>query len=151
MEKEAITAQYSVRAEYLKILENLSSDREKMQLVSRFMNLDPKDLIGTKEFIAQLFYLGELEKQEEIANNLLKVGFRPAFFKEMLAFLDQYPDFKKISMVAYNSGVWFNECEYFHPISYYDKDKDLWMLGHQCFTCCLQLNIKKCYFLAVKI
>mgnify|MGYP000871074118 CR=1 FL=1 len=142
-----ITARYLVKAEYLKILANLSSDQEKMQLVSRFINLEPNDLVGVKEFTTQLFYLGEFGKSEE---DISKAGFRHAYFKEMLAFLDQYPSFKKIPMVAYNSGVWFNKYEYFHPISYYDKDRDLWVLGHQCFTCCLELNIKKCYFLAVK-
>ena len=66
MEKEMITARYLVKAEYLKILANLSSDQEKMQLVSRFINLEPNDLVGVKEFTTQLFYLGEFGKSEEI-------------------------------------------------------------------------------------
>jgi len=149
MEKEAITSPYLVKAEYLKILENFSSDKEKMQLVSKFMDLNSRDFVESEEFTTQLFYLGGIEKPEEVISNLLKTGFRPAFFKEMLAFLNQYPEFKKIPMVAYNSGVWFNEREFFHPISFFDKDK--WELGYQCFTCCFKLNNKRCYFLAVKI
>lgn len=149
MEKEEVTTPYLVKADYFKILEGLSSDKEKMQLVSKFMDLNSKNFVESDEFTVQLFYLDQIEKPEEVVGSLSKAGFRPAFFKEMLAFLDQYPEFKKVPMVAYNSGVWFNEREFFHPISYYDKDK--WELGRQCFTCCLKLNIKRCYFLAVKI
>jgi len=149
MEKEAIVAPYLVKADYLKILENLYSDKEKMQLVYIFMDFNVKSFIKSEEFTSQLFFLSEINEPEVITSYLLGLGFRPAYFKEMLAFLSQYPDFKKIPIVALGSGAWFNERDYFHCTSYSEKNK--WKLGYHCFTCCLKENNKKSYILAVKI
>jgi len=151
MEKEAIVAQYLVRANYLKALQELSLDRGKMKLIPLFMSTKFEEIINLEEFVVKLFWLRDFDQSDEINNYLFEKGFRPAFFKEMLAFLQQYPEFKKIPMVALHSSSWFNDREYFHPISYYDEEKGNWELGYQCFTCCLSRNNKKCWFLAVKL
>lgn len=129
--EEIVNKEFKVKADYIETLKVLYDNEPMACAIKRYMSTRFEDIYLKEEFKVRVFYLKHLAKEkfgdsgcltchhQTITNYLDNQGFRPAYFKEMLATLCFYPDLKKIPLVAFGTAaaVANDSDDYISPLS----------------------------------
>jgi len=148
--KEAFEKEYEIAPDYFRTANELSSGKENYKTASKFMSMEFDDLQEKGKFIAKPFFFSGINKREDIRKELEKQGFRSARLKEVLAFIENNPEFKKIHLVSIGSLHHFGSGESYQPIVQEDKEGKL-SIGYGCFwDDCIKEKATRNFFLGIK-
>lgn len=129
--EEIASKEIIIKADYLKALKALYGNELIACAIKRYMSTRFEDIYLKEKFTVRIFYLKHLAKekfgdsgclachQQTIISYLEELGFRPAYFKEMLATLYIYPKLRNIPLVAFGTAaaVANDSDDYISPLS----------------------------------
>lgn len=155
-----------VKANYIEVLKALYHKELVACAIKRYMSTRFEDIYQEEEFKIRIFYLKHLAKekfggsgslachQQTIISYLEKQGFRPAYFKEMLATLCAYPELKKFPLVAFGTAaaVVNDSDDYISPLSTVNAEGE-WVIDDIFLDNIFSIGSKidKIFFLGVKL
>lgn len=159
--KELFNKEYEVSVDSPEIMKELNSDDkirfEQMKNFSKRVGY-----LEQPKFLAKLFFLPDTEEFEDLVKKFR--GYSMATLEQLLAFLQNHPEFKKYPIIALNSYYTFADTTY-DPnnkvsfkssgdrstlMTHEDKSGNLTIDSTCCEDCCIKKNSKKYYFLGVK-
>jgi hypothetical protein len=141
--------EHIVTMNFFESLLAIKDDQFKVLVISQMYFRKVFESLSRKEFVVKIF---PFDTKEDVNNFFGKdKEYRNAGIEELLPFVVQFPEFKKIPLAALGSFAPLGGGDAVSPTSVTRKEE--WILQCECFkSCCIEKTFKKGFhnFLGVK-